>query len=191
MKQLVILLSVLALASGGCGRSSDEKPLGKPVKIAACDLVTADEVAAIQGTTISGTNKSEGAIGSLLATQCYYTSNEPNKSVTVAVIQQQAGQADDPARFWRETFTESGEEKESSKDKKGNREEEEKKRTPPRKITGIGDEAYWAATAIGGTFYVLKKDKHVFLRISVGGPDPIETKLEKSEKIAESALKRL
>jgi hypothetical protein len=185
VKKLVILLGLLALVATGCRKNTEE------TSVAACDLVTKDEVAAIQGTTISGASESEGAIGPLTATQCYFSSTEPNKSVTVGVIQPKAGQPGDPLRFWRETFEEFGEEKDRSKHNDGDREEGEEKHTPPTKIAGTGDEAYWAATAIGGTFYVLKKDRHVFLRISVGGPDTTDIKLEKSKKIAEDALRRL
>jgi hypothetical protein len=193
VKKLVILIGLLALAATACRKNEQQR--SETVKIVACDLVTKDEVAAIQGTTISGANESEGAIGALLATQCYYSSIEPNKSVTVGAIQPRPGQTGDPIAFWRNTFDKSGEEKDrpkdKDKDKDGDRDEEDEKRGPPTKITGIGDEAFWDASAIGGTFYVLKKDKHVFLRISVGGPDTTETKLEKSKKIAEDALRRL
>jgi hypothetical protein len=189
VKKLVILLGLLALTVTACRKNAEQK-IGA-IKIVACDLVTKEEVAAIQGTTISGANESEGAVGALLATQCYYSSTEPNKSVTVGVIQARSGQTGNPIEFWRDTFDESGEEKDRPKSKNGDRNEGEEKRTPPTKITGIGDEACWVANAIGGTFYVLKKDKHVFLRISVGGPDTTETKLEKSKKIAEDALQRL
>ena len=191
VKKLVILLGLLALTATACRKDTEETSLAGAVKIVACDLVTKDEVATIQGTTISGANESEGAIGPLTATQCYYASTEPNKSITVGVIQPKAGQPGDPIKFWRETFEEFGEEKDRSERKKGDRDEAEEKHTPPTKIAGIGDEAYWVASAIGGTFYVLKKGRHAFLRISVGGPDTTDIKLEKSKKLAEDALRRL
>jgi hypothetical protein len=191
VKKLVILLGLLALAVTACRKNVEQKTVEGAVKIVACDLVTKDEVAGIQGTTISGASESEGAIGDLAATQCYYSSAEPNKSVTVGVIQPKSGQTGDPIAFWQDTFNESREDKDRPKRKNGDRDEGEEKHAPPTKITGIGDEAYWAASAIGGTFYVLKKDKPVFLRISVGGPDTTDIKLEKSKKIAESALRRL
>ena len=189
VKKLAILIGLLALATTACRKNDQQR--SETVKVAACDLVTKDEVAAIQGTTISGASESEGAIGTLLATQCYYSSTEPNKSVTVGVIQPKPGQPGDPIKFWRNIFDGLGEAKDRPKDKNSDPDEEDEKRGPPRKISGIGDEAYWDASVIGGTFYVLKKDRHVFLRISVGGPDTTETKLEKSKKIAEYALRRL
>jgi len=56
-------------------------------------------------------------------------------------------------------------------------------------IDGIGDEAYWTAGRIGGALYILKDD--TFIRISVGGPDKEETKIDKSKALAEKALLRL
>ena len=38
---------------------------------------------------------------------------------------------------------------------------------PPKKIDGIGEEAYWTSNRFGGILYVLKND--VFISISVGG----------------------
>jgi hypothetical protein len=60
---------------------------------------------------------------------------------------------------------------------------------PPKKIDGIGDEAYWTAGRIGGALYILKDD--TFIRISVGGRDKEETKIDKSKALAEKALRRL
>ncbi len=67
--------------------------------------------------------------------------------------------------------------------------EKEEKRVPPKKIEGLGDDAYWVGTRVGGTLYVLKKG--AFIRLSLGGPDSQEMKIEKSKKLAEKALGRL
>ena len=60
---------------------------------------------------------------------------------------------------------------------------------PPKKIGGIGEEAFWSGGRFGGALYVLKGD--LFIRISVGGPDNEETKIEKSKTLAQKALDRL
>ena len=67
--------------------------------------------------------------------------------------------------------------------------EEEGEGVPPKKVTGVGDEAYWLGNRVGGALYVLKKDG--FIRVSVGGPDPEEGKIEKCKALAEKALSRL
>jgi len=60
---------------------------------------------------------------------------------------------------------------------------------PPKKIDGIGEEAYWTSNRFGGILYVLKND--VFISISVGGPDNEESKINKSKTLAQKALQRL
>ncbi len=60
---------------------------------------------------------------------------------------------------------------------------------PPKKIDGIGEEAFWASNRFGGMLYVLKGDAFIF--ISLGGPDDEETKIDKSKALAQKALQRL
>src|SRR5438067_2951499 len=52
-------------------------------KIAACKLITTEEVGAIQGAKITDTKSSAGWSGNLLMSQCYYAAMEPNKSVSL------------------------------------------------------------------------------------------------------------
>jgi hypothetical protein len=171
----------------------------------ACKLITKEEVAGIQGTTIINTKDSTVPNGSFLVSQCYYSSNEPDKSVSLAVNEadpaNRAGM--EPAKYWEQTFgryqqdkpeTEHEKEAETSKGRKepaARGEEEKEKVRPPEKIADVGDEAFWAGDRFGGALYVLKRDKGVFLRISVGGPDGQEQKLEKSKALALKALGRL
>ena len=67
--------------------------------------------------------------------------------------------------------------------------EEEEKKNPPKKVEGVGDEAYWSGNRFGGALYVLKRN--VILRISVGGPEDQETKIAKSKAIAKKAISHL
>ena len=66
---------------------------------------------------------------------------------------------------------------------------EEEEGIPPTKIDGIGEAAYWMGSRVGGALYVLKKD--AFIRISVGGADTQEAKIDKSKALAQKALDRL
>ena len=59
----------------------------------------------------------------------------------------------------------------------------------PEKVNGLGDEAFWIASRVGGALYVLKKD--VFFRISVGGAGDEKAKLKKSKTLAQQVLKRV
>jgi len=158
-------------------------------------LITKEEVGAVQGTTISDTKSSEGSDGTYLITQCYYAATGPNLSVSLAITQPDPRNPTTRSarEQWEQTFGRFENEKEEVKgeeEKKGRgREEEEERTTPPKKIEGIGEEAFWAGNRVGGALYVLKGD--VFIRISVGGADKEETKLEKSKNLAEKALSRL
>jgi hypothetical protein len=82
-----------------------------------------------------------------------------------------------------------GEAQREDRDQKSEKGEEEEKKNPPKKVDGVGDEAYWSGNRFGGALYVLKRN--VILRISIGGPDDQETKIEKSKRLAEKALGRL
>jgi hypothetical protein len=61
--------------------------------------------------------------------------------------------------------------------------------TAPKKIDGIGDEAFWVSNRFGGVLYVLKGN--AFISIGLGGTDDEETKLTKSKALAQKALQRL
>ena len=56
-------------------------------------------------------------------------------------------------------------------------------------MNGLGDEAFWIGSRVGGALYVLKKD--LFFRISVGGAGDEKAKLNKSRTLAQNVLKRL
>ena len=168
------------------------------VPITACELITKEEVGAIQNTTVT-TKESEGSDGVYLIAQCYYAATGPNLSVSLAVTQPDPKNpaALSPREHWKQTFgrfdnekeAEIKEEEQRNEKKERGREEEEEKATPPKKIEGIGEEAFWAGNRVGGALYVLKGD--VFIRISVGGPGDEQSKLEKSKQLAQKALSRL
>ena len=162
-------------------------------KVEACSLITKEEVGAVQGTTISDTKSSGGSDGTYLITQCYYAATGPNLSVSLAITQPDPRNPTTRSarEQWEQTFGRFENEKEEVKgeeEKKG-RGREEERTTPPKKIEGIGEEAFWAGNRVGGALYVLKRD--VFIRISVGGPGDEQSKLEKSKQLAQKGLSRL
>jgi hypothetical protein len=199
---------LLMLLCGGCKKSQQTKgviatsPVLQKVsaesKVEACNLVTKEEVGAVQSTTVSDTKSSEGSGGDYLITQCYYAATGPNLSVSLAVTQRnpQDSNARSAREQWEETFgrfnnAQQPELKEEEKKEglKGSGHEEEEKAAPPKKIEDVGEEAFWSGNRFGGALYVLKGD--VFIRVSVGGPDNEETKIEKSKTLAQKALSRL
>jgi hypothetical protein len=159
----------------------------------ACTLLSKEEVESAQKAPMNETKSSERSDGVFRVSQCFYTAAEFSKSVSLALVQKdpdhQAPRS--PKDFWTERFGRySGDAKESDKVRKETeRKEEREESVPPKKIDGIGDEAFWASNRFGGTLYVLKGD--VFLSISLGGTDDEGTKLTKSKALAQKALRRL
>ena len=205
-KKFVSLLCSLPLALAGCERrattqsttSADQEP--GQARFDACALIAKEEIEAIQGSPIKETKSSARSDADFRISQCFYTAAEFSKSVSLAVTQgdPHSSAKRSPKDFWKKAFgrfegeakesEDDKEKKESLRDQARGRDEEETA-VPPKKIDGIGEKAYWTGNRFGGALYVLKKD--VFIRISVGGPDKEETKIEKSKALAQKALERL
>lgn len=160
-----------------------------PVKFDVCGLLELNEIEGRIGSPIKESKGSENRSGNLRISQCVYVAAQLNKSVSLVVTQEDPlqGGKQSVRDFWHKRFdryTEQSEEKEEAK-RNSSKEEEEREGRPPRKVESLGDEAFWTA----GSLYVLKKN--AFLRLSVGGPDSEEVKLEHSKALAAIALKRL
>ena len=132
----------------------------------------------MQGEPLAGTKPTQNAAQGLAMYDCFFTLPTFTNSISLSITQNGAGpDARDGREWWKETF--------AAAMAKGS-----EKSPPPKKIEGIGDEAYWTGDTRMGALYVLKGSRA--LRISVGGPaaDQAE-KIEKSRALAEAALKRL
>ena len=209
----IVVLCTALLAVTGCQkraatpRSSEPLATVSPAKqepgeakLDVCGLIKNEEIESVQGSPIKETKSSGRSDGGFRVSQCFYTAAVFSKSVSLSVTQSDPDSPSkrSPRDFWRDTFGRySGEEEEREGDKEKReslREQERGKREegksiPPRKIDGVGEEAYWTANRVGGALYLLKKD--AFIRISLGGPDNEETKISKSKSLAEKALPRL
>ena len=153
-------------------------------KVDACSLLTPSEIQAIQGEAPSETKLSGQNSGGLAISQCFFTLPTYSNSVSLIVAHKADGDgAREPKEFWRSTFKES---KESRKEEKGGREEEGSH--PPKKVGGIGDDAFWTGNKIAGALYVLKGD--AYLRVSVGGSSD-QARQTQARAIAQKALARL
>src|SRR5947208_13425790 len=195
----VSLLCFLPLSLAGCKKRETAPPVPRTsqesnqAQIDVCGLLTKAEIEAIQGSPIKETKSSALSDAAFRVSQCFYTATEFSKSVSLAVMQRDPGRptTTSPRDFWRERFGRySGDEKERDKVKEETQRKEEKEESvPPKKIDGIGDEAFWASNRFGGVLYVLKRD--VFISISLGGTDDEETKIKKLKALAQRALQRL
>jgi len=196
---LVPLFCSFIVASAGCKKRETPPPVPRSsqesnrAQIDVCGLITNQEIEAIQGSPIKETKSSARSDAAFLVSQCFYTATEFSKSVSLAVMQRDRDRqtTTSPKDFWKERFGRySGEEKERDKDKEQTERKEEKEESlPPKKIDGIGEEAFWASNRFGGMLYVLKGD--AFISISVGGTDDEETKIKKSKALAQKVLQRL
>jgi hypothetical protein len=189
--------------------SAETKPTPSPKAAAvpatrvvddACSLITRDEVTAVQGSPIKDTKNSERSDGGFRVCQCFYTAEEFSRSVSFTVTQRDPAKGSNwsPKDYWKTTFGRyENDEHEQDRDKEkkespaetGQHREEEEKSAPPRKVPGIGDQAFWSSNRVGGVLYVLKGD--AFIRVSIGGADSDEGRLEKSKALAAKALARL
>jgi hypothetical protein len=193
MKRSFSFAIALLLGLAACQKSKTTST-SPATKIDACSLITNDEVEKIEGSPVKDAKSSESSDGSFQIGQCFYTTEIFNKSVSLAVTQRALAseKARDPKTFWQETFGRygnQGKEQEGDEEKKKSLSNESEERSaPPKKIKGIGDDAWWSAGRMGGALYVLKDN--VFIRISVGGPESEESRIDKSKALAAKALSR-
>ena len=183
---------------------STEASLGQ--KIDACALLTSQEIRSVQGESLKETKASGSVEGGFNNSQCFFALPTFTNSVSLVVTQKGDGAgARDPKEFWEETFEGEQEaeadkkrEKKSEREReaeakksrtKNEREEEEEEAAPPQKVLGVGDEAFWTGSRVGGALYVLKGNTYV--RVSVGGKGDQQAKINKSKALARLALKRL
>ncbi|HSQ23087.1 MAG TPA: hypothetical protein VLN44_01685 [Pyrinomonadaceae bacterium] len=120
--------------------------------------------------------------------------------LNVTTATERAG-APNPRDFWERTLRQADEKGREGKKSEGEREKqndkarqgreggEEEEGLPPERVKGLGDEAFWSASRVGGALYVLKKDQ--FFRLSIGGSADARTKLNKSKMLAQQILKKL
>jgi len=192
---LVPLFCSLLIASPACKKREILRPVtnadqeSNHAQIDVCGLITSQEIEVIQGSPIKETKSSATSGTGFRVSQCFYTAAEFSKSVSLTVTQKdpdhQAKRS--PKDFWEETFGRF--DKDEKERDRARSEREEKELIPPKKIEGIGEEAFWTSNRFGGILYVLKGN--AFISISVGGTDDEDTKIQKSKALAQKALQRL
>jgi len=175
----------LGVISSGCTKRRDAT-----IARDACSLVSKEEVESVQQASVNDAKSSERSDGTFRISQCLYAAAEFSKSVNLALIQVDPNQPSKrtPKDFWEEKFGAYEGRSSDSSTSLGMTEESEKG-PPPKKITGLGDEAFWVSNRFGGILYILKGN--AFISIGIGGTDGEEAKLEKSKVLAQKALQRL
>ena len=166
--------------------SPTSSPATAAAKLDACTLLTSDEIKAVQGEPLKATKPSQQAGHAFAIDICYYELPTPSNSVSLSLAQPNSDKRDSVREFWQKAF---GDSEHGTKEKEGEGEGEIDEGAPPRKIAGLGQEAFWFSSPIGGVLYVLKGNHYI--RISVGGKGTSETKLNKSKALAQKAIARL
>ncbi len=172
----VSLFTCVILSVAGCSKRAGD----------ACSLIGKEEVGSVQGTAVNDTKSSESSDGVFLVSQCFYTAAEFSKSVALALVHKYPKQPNGRSAkdFWKEKFDPYQNEEPKTKSSDG-----KEQGSAPKKIDGLGDDAYWVGSRFGDMLYVLKGD--AFSSIGVGGTDDEETKLKKSKILAQKALQGL
>jgi hypothetical protein len=176
-------------------RNSGEAATSVSGKKEACTLLTGAEIEAVQGEPVSETKTSVQPNGEMLVTECLFLTATSTTSVSLALAAPSSAKpsALTPRKFWQKQFhapemEESEIRAARTRGRKPGPEGEEEARKP-RRMEGLGEEAYWVGTPITGALYVLQADN--FVRISVGGVRLESMRIEKSKALARAVVKRL
>jgi hypothetical protein len=144
----------------------------------ACDVLSARDVARVQGAKFTKTRLTEANDGGVTVSQCFYTLPRFTDSVTVDLIRGNA------RAFWQTHFAEVNEAGMLSVTR-----EPEDAENRPRSVTGVGEKAMWSGNRLAGALYVLKGD--TVIRVSVGGGGTEEQKIDRARKLAQRVVRRV
>ncbi|HZE69618.1 MAG TPA: hypothetical protein VE135_08860 [Pyrinomonadaceae bacterium] len=138
--------------SGASGRAILQNVSLRKTKNDACDLLRSKDIQSIQGEALKDTKASDRAEGGLHISQCFYSLATFSKSIALTLTVKDGGRyARDPREFWNETFHR---DKDSERRRAG--EDAEEKEAIAESISGVGEEAFWTGSRVGGALYVLK-----------------------------------
>jgi len=143
----------------------------------ACQVLSARDVAAVQGARFKSAKLKETGTKEMQVSQCFYAMPRLSDSVSVDVMRGKTG------AFWKTHFAGVREEQLASTKPRPERE------AHAIRVDGVGDAAVWSGNRLAGALYVMKGQ--TIVRVSVGGDAPQEQKIEKAKKLAARALRRL
>ena len=171
----MIILAALLLAA-----PTEARP-GTP---AACALLSATDIAEVQGTAPEALKPAERSDGEIVSQQCLFLLPKYAQSVSLEVRRPRNGApAASLRKRWRR-LTEIPTEGEAERER-----EKEGEHRGPRRVSGIGRQALWMGQSRAGALYVLTR--RAILRISVGGAGDDDSKLNACKTLARRALARL
>lgn len=145
------------------------------------------EIKQVQKDSVEESKASELINGDLRTFQCFYRTKNFTDSVSLAVT---AGDKQKPqaARdYWKLKISTAAALPVPAQPT--SKSEAKQVKHHPRKVAGIGEEAWWMGDRKAGALYVLNGNS--FFRISVGGAGAEEEKIQRSKLLAQFALKRV
>jgi hypothetical protein len=146
-----------------------------PATFDACTLLTPTDLKDVRGGELVESKASDQSDGSLIIHQCFFRLAEFSKSVSVGAGT--VGRA-----HWERMFAERSDSKEEDREREG-------RGNARQRVRGLGNEAYWLPTPVGGTLYVRQGEN--LLRIAVGGSASDADRLAKASALARRALPRM
>jgi hypothetical protein len=166
----------------------------------ACRLLTAADIAAVQGSPALETKPTSRTTGGYTIADCFYRLEPFTSSVSLEVTRRSPGKdGSDPAERWERMFrAEAAENDRDEESEERPREERpaqdevrgiEREKSPPVRVDGVGDEAFWIGNRASGVLYALRG--HAYVRVSVGGAGSEEEKRAKAVELARRALAKL
>src|SRR5262249_34521317 len=149
MRRLLFMCLATSLLVFLCGCT---KRANVSVTRDACSLVSKQELESVQGAPVIEAKTNQHSDGAFVVCQCFYTAAEFSKSVTLALVRSdpKQGSARSPKDFWKEKFDPYQDE-----EPKTNSGDEKERGSAPKKIEGLGDDAYWVGNRSGDMLYVL------------------------------------
>lgn len=191
---LVALLGVAASGRGGdrpsvAAHGPASPPQGRTWD--ACALLSDAEVRHVQGETIIERKHTAQDSPSFRVVQCFYRTATLVRSVSLALTVPLPGDATraGPRAYWRESFHGKTRAEKGAAPPTAPSPGAARPPLPPRRVSGLGEEAFWVGDRLTGTLYALQGD--VFIRVSVGGVTEEASRLQRTRTLAERALRRL
>jgi len=147
----------------------------------ACEVLSARDVARVQGKKFTSAKLTETSAHSMSVSQCFYALPLLIDSITVDLSR------GDVRTFWKQHFANVRDDDDDEVKPVANRSSEPEAHA--RRVEGVGDAAVWSGNRLAGALYAMKGE--TIVRVSVGGDAPQEQKIERAKKLAARALRKL
>ena len=156
----------------------------------ACGLISNRDIEAAQGETVKAANNSFRNDGALLVSQCFYELPTYSKSVSVEVTRSSKGKSE-VREIWEKKFNPANAAKDEDEDREETEQNGGEKQTAARMqpVPNLGEAAFRVGNRISNALYVRQND--AIIRISIGGADDDNAKLEKLKNLARKALAKI